>query len=101
MKPVSFHRLALKELFAASDYYDAERKGLGSLFLAAVEATVAKIKESPQAGAPSPDGVCRKWAVRGFKHRVIYLEMPAFIRIVAVAHPSRRPVYWRRRMNED
>lgn len=48
-KRVSFHELAEIELNDASIFFENERVGLGSRFLAAMEAAVTHIQEHPQA----------------------------------------------------
>jgi plasmid stabilization system protein ParE len=65
-------------------------------FLSAVEQTVGRLSEHPEAGAPL-SGELRKRIVRGFPYNVIYRVWEDYIYLVAVAHQHRRPGYWRDR----
>ena len=44
----SFHEVARIEFDEAADYYDAEHRGLGLLFIDGVSRAVAQIREFPE-----------------------------------------------------
>jgi hypothetical protein len=44
-------------------------------------------------GFPGKSGT-RSWKVRRFPFRVVYLQQPERVWIVAVAHLNRKPGYW-------
>jgi len=50
---VDFHPQALAELQLAAAFYESQRPGLGLRFIEAVQVAVARIAESPKAGASS------------------------------------------------
>lgn len=94
MKRVArFHRLARRELTEAADYYDRESPGLGTAFLDVVEACVSEILEHPEAGAPIHADVRRRLAPR-FPYGVVYAVESDVVRVLAVMHLKRRPMYW-------
>jgi toxin ParE1/3/4 len=66
------------------------------MFLSAVKQTVERISTHPEAGAPLA-GELRKRIVIGFPYYIIYRVWEEYIYLVAVAHHSRRPGYWRDR----
>ena len=93
MKPAKYHRHARSELIASALFYDQRNRGLGERFLKAVEATEARICESPLLGQPFEAGT-RKLRVKKFPFTVIYKEFADSITVFAVAHFSRKPGYW-------
>ena len=94
MKRVArFHRLARRELIEAAEYYDRESPGLGAAFLDAVEASVAEILEHPEVGSFVSDDVRRR-IVRRFPYAVLYVLGDGSVRVLAVMHSRRRPMYW-------
>jgi toxin ParE1/3/4 len=77
-------------------YYEAQREGLGVEFSEHVDEVVEKIRLNPELGAPLSSRVRRR-ALEVFPYGVIYTLPSDKIRIIAVAHASRRPGYWRSR----
>ncbi|MGH7873315.1 MAG: type II toxin-antitoxin system RelE/ParE family toxin [Candidatus Binatia bacterium] len=96
MKEAIFHPEARVEMNESFDFYEARLDGLGLRFLSAVERTVERISTHPEAGA-SLGGEFRKRIVPGFPYNIIYRVWQDYIYLVAVAHHSRRPGYWRKR----
>ena len=97
-KPLRTEEEAEDELSEAIRHYEERRAGLGEDFLAAVDKALARIVRLPGSGAPLPQvplelGV-RRIPVEGFPYRVVYLDTPEAIRILAFAHIRRRPGYW-------
>lgn len=92
-----FHPDARRELREAADFYDLERDGLGTEFLDAVEATMHRLIEHPQA-APIALEPVRKRRVPRFPYSVVYSVRDDRIFISAIAHNSRRPFYWEDRL---
>ena len=97
MKRVAYHRLAAAELIESARFYDQRRPGLGDEFLSAVEAVQELIRAQPQRGRR---GLLDTFSFRTkrFPFRIVYELQPDRIWIVAVAHLSRRPGYWARRL---
>jgi toxin ParE1/3/4 len=77
-------------------YYEAQREGLGIEFSQRLDETVEKVCVNPELGAPLSSKVRRR-ALETFPYGVIYMLRSNKIRILAVAHASRRPGYWRSR----
>lgn len=88
-----FHRLADRELIEAAAYYEKESPGLGVAFITAVEACISEIVEHPESGT-RVHGVVRRRLVRRFPYSVLYSIQGDVIRVLAVAHAKRRPMYW-------
>lgn len=88
-----FHRLARRELIEAAQYYEREGRGLGAAFIAAVEVCTTEILEHPGAGLVVHSSVRRRM-VRRFPYAILYAAEPDAIRVLAVMHLRRRPMYW-------
>jgi len=97
MGDVLFHRLAVRELREALNWYAERSAGAHQRFRAAVFEAVQRIADNPdgQAGLIEQYRFVRP---RRFPYLLIYeirSDRSAFV--VAVAHSSRRTGYWRRR----
>jgi plasmid stabilization system protein ParE len=97
MKRVVYHRLAASELIEAAVFYEKRRPLLGDEFLNEADATRDKIAENPTGGRPEQFAL-RSLKMRRFPYRLFYHVEPARLWIVAVAHLSRKPGYWTRRL---
>ncbi|WP_392531388.1 type II toxin-antitoxin system RelE/ParE family toxin [Nostoc sp. C117] len=94
MTRVVFHPLAEQELVDIASYYEEQNQGLGLDYLTEVEGAVNLLIRYPAAGV----------VVRGFVRRLILPKFPYsllyrvvdddLIRILAIAHHKRKPVYW-------
>ncbi len=97
MKSTRLLTPAETELLDAAEYYERQRPGVGVRFLDAVEAVKAEIEHFPSIGATHGKRF-RSLCVQGFPYIVIYQDRPEECLIVAVAHTSRRPGYWKERL---
>jgi plasmid stabilization system protein ParE len=94
---VIFHRLAAREFRAARDWYAARSPDVAERFRMAVDRAVDRIEAN--AGALPVFVRAYRWVrISRFPYVLIFqLHSPGVVMIVAVAHTSRRPGYWRRR----
>jgi toxin ParE1/3/4 len=94
---VIFHRLAAREYRSARDWYSHRSAEVADRFLLAVDKAVNRLV----AGAdvlPRLSGVYRYVRVSRYPYVLVFRNIDASaVMIVAVAHTSRRPGYWRRR----
>jgi toxin ParE1/3/4 len=91
---------AENELRAAILRYEEERSGLGDELWSQVQHALELISEHPRVGnvvRTRTGRQLRRLLVRRFPFYVIYREWPEFIEVIAFAHTSRRPRYWRTR----
>jgi hypothetical protein len=91
--PYSFHEVASDEFNEGAAYYDTEHRGLGSMFIDAVVSAIDHVREYPESCAVLRDRN-RKMLVHGFPYSVVYSFVGGHVRILAIAHCSRRPYYW-------
>jgi plasmid stabilization system protein ParE len=88
-----FDAAAERELNEAVEFYELESPGLGDVFLAQVERTLAQIAAFPEAAEPLREGVRRR-LLHTFPYALLYSLHADGVRILAVAHQRRRPFYW-------
>jgi plasmid stabilization system protein ParE len=87
---------AEEDLAEAAAFLERRVPGLGERLTVAVEDCLLRLSENPHIGTEIERGV-RKLIVRGFRYNLIYRIEPAHVLLLAVAHHSRRPTYWRHR----
>ncbi|MGO9126371.1 MAG: type II toxin-antitoxin system RelE/ParE family toxin [Terriglobales bacterium] len=93
-----FHPEAAAEYDAAFDWYRARSPDAALRFDFEVERAVAQIVASPHRRPLGPYGT-RKFLLSRFPFVLFYRERGIEgIQIVAVAHTSRRPGYWKQRV---
>jgi toxin ParE1/3/4 len=94
-----FHPEAELELFEAAARYEAEVPELGSRFGDEVERVINVLLECPELGARVDENL-RHFVLRKFPFSVVYAVAGQLIYIVAIAHSSREPQYWRSRTKD-
>ena len=80
MKPVRLAPDAVSELGEAAAWYESREPGLASRFIEEVEQVLPTI------------GARRRSFARLFA--LVFTELDAEVRILAIAHAKRRPGYW-------
>ena len=103
MRRVRILEEAADEAAAAADWYDKEREGLGTEFSDAVNAAIDLIEEDILPLAPLPGASAAKGAKRlilkRFPYEIAVVERESEVVVIAVAHHSRIPGYWRNRIH--
>lgn len=101
MPKVQILRQAVEEAEAAAAWYEQERQGLGSEFFEAIEAAVDVIGDgflprSPMPGSAATLGA-KRLILRRFPYDIVVVDRVDQRIVVAFAHHSRKPGYWRDR----
>lgn len=81
----------------AALFYEQARTGLGGIFFDDVQRSIDTVRERPMIGEEVEYGF-RRTFVHRFPFTIIYAIEGAAIVVVAVAHQSRSPDYWKGRM---
>ena len=94
---------AAQELEEAAVWYEKEQIGLGSRLLASFEHALKLLGEAnppltPMQGEAANLGA-KKLLLHRFPFSVITIELSQTIVVVALAHHSRKPGYWKPRVN--
>lgn len=97
MREVLFHRLAVDELRGALQWYAERSAKTHERFRAAIFEAVERIAAHPK--LPSPIVAHFRYVrPRRFPYVIIYeVRSDGIPFVIAVAHVSRRPSYWRKR----
>jgi toxin ParE1/3/4 len=95
VKPLRIAHAASAEFAEAVRWYEQKRTGLGGEFFDAVTHAVELILTRPEIGAAA--GRTRSWLLTRFPYRLVYRVREQDVYIVAIAHTSRRPGYWKGR----
>jgi plasmid stabilization system protein ParE len=94
---VVFHPLALREYRKSRNWYAARSIDAEERFVRAVDHALCRITLDPEA-LPRMAGENRYVRVTGFPYVVVFRRVNSeFVKLIAVAHTSRRPGYWRQR----
>jgi plasmid stabilization system protein ParE len=91
---------AADELQEAADWYTQQDPRAGASFVAAIKAKLQEIAKRPHRWPLEKYGT-RQALVRKFKYSIVFRERKGVIEIIAYAHASRRPGYWRKRLRDS
>ena len=105
MRIVRILQEAAEEAIAAANWYDKECEGLGTEFANAVEIAIDLIEEdilpfSPMPGKSGAKGV-KRLILKRFPYDIVVIEGGSEIVVIAIAHDSRKPGYWRERISPN
>jgi len=98
IRAITFHDGAAADYDTAFAWYLERSANSAIRFDEAVEQALRDIARAPQRWPRGSHGT-RRFLLRGFPYLLIFQETSAeTIRILAVAHTSRRPGYWKERI---
>ena len=92
-----FHPEARIEFIDAVAYYENSSEGIGLRFSREVYATVNRVIANPTSW-PGITENTRRCLARRFPYSVVYEVREQDVLIIAVAHHSRKPGYWKERL---
>jgi len=95
---LEFHPDAEMELIEAAARYELQVPGLGERFEAEIRSATEVLLQHPEIGAPA-DPNLRRFILNRFPFTLYYSATSDVLRIEVVAHQSRRPGYWRSRID--
>jgi len=91
-----FHPAAVDEAEAARDWYAAQDPTAAAAFIIELDAAFEAVFEHPSRWAEYLEGT-QRYLLQRFPFSVIYRQANGIVEILAVAHASREPGYWRSR----
>ena len=98
MLKVELHSRARTEAGAAWRWYAKASQVVASRFASAFADSIDAIQSNPAGQAPYI-ATTRIARVKGFPYLLVFVVLASdLLQVVAVAHTSRRPGYWRRRL---
>lgn len=93
-----WHDEAQREFEEAAVYYESQVEGLGERFVPRIEATTARVLTNPLMPRCFDEDRSKVKAEQ-FPYLIIDRAKEGQFQILAVAHMSRRPGYWKKRVN--
>ncbi|MGD9728810.1 MAG: type II toxin-antitoxin system RelE/ParE family toxin [Nitrospiraceae bacterium] len=99
MTRARFTAPARREFLNEVAFYNGKEPGLGARFAGAVEDAAARAMAYPLSGSRASANT-RRVFVKDFPFAIVYRPDDQGIVIFAVAHHSRRPDYWRSRVQD-
>ena len=102
MKAFEFHPEALEEFKEALLYFQVHAPPEIAIdFDAKIDSGVIEIATHPEQFSRWRHTLVRQYVVDRFPYVIFYIDYPELVRILAVAHTSRRPGYWKKRISVD
>ena len=100
---IELHPEAEAEILDAAGWCEDRHDGLGDQFLEAVSRAFDVLAESPKVWRLWPDAPdmlppIRRMMLLRFPYAVAYRVFGDVVRVLAVAHASRKPFYWADRL---
>lgn len=89
-----FHPEAEVEFLESVGFYESKVLGLGASLIDEFEALASLIDKSPKAWQVQLQPDIRRAPLEKFPLSIVYWEVSDGFQILAVAHDSRRPLYW-------
>lgn len=93
---IDFHTAAVREARKAYRWYLRRSASAASRFQAALESALEQIAKAPERWPVYLHGT-RYRVLRRFPYIVVIRQIVRRLQVVAVAHGSRKPGYWKRR----
>jgi toxin ParE1/3/4 len=94
---LEIHFEAREEFLQAVQFYEAQVPGLGQRFINEIERCQKALLDTPLIGQPYGRRL-RKFTVGDkFPYSIVYAAREEIMFVLAYAHGSRRPGYWRTR----
>ena len=101
MRHVAVHTDASAEAEAAVLRYEAERAGLGADFTMQLQKAFADLREGILPGMPWRGSLAARGVkytlLKRFPFKVVFVAREDAVVVLAIAHHSRKPSYWRDR----
>lgn len=87
-------------------WYEEKQTNLGDEFVASINEHIQKIRESPELyprweGTEKAPSIIRKATIERFPYLIAFEHHKESIRILAVAHQKRQPLYWITRIIQE
>ena len=103
MRTVRIHQSAVQDAVEAAAWYELQRPGLGQEFDAAVQAAFDLLEGEvvplvAMSGVAGKQGAMRL-ILKRFPFDIVVIDLRGETIVLAVAHHSRRPGYWRDRQS--
>lgn len=96
--PIRYHRAAVEEIDDATQRYALDSADAANRFRKILRDKIAEVRQFPRHWPLHEDGT-RQIYTGPFPYVIVVRESKGFLEIVALAHTSRLPGYWRDRLD--
>ena len=96
---IRYNPLARDEVSKAALYFESQAEGLGERFLVEIDKVVRDIADMPTLWPITKYGIRKRIIVSPFPYSIHYKIVRGEIVIIAIAHQSREPDYWKDRLD--
>lgn len=93
---VELHPEAIEDIRGAREWYASRSELAAAGFFSEIEDGLRRIADGPEAWPAFLHGT-RRFLLRRYPYSLVYRVKPSMIEVIAVAHSSRRPGFWRDR----
>ena len=93
---LEYHPEARAELLEAHSWYSGIGEALGQKFLDELYRSAQRVVQYPRS-YPTTYRVFHSCLLNTFPYKIVYRVRQSRIYVLAIAHTSKRPGYWRRR----
>lgn len=97
VRPLEYHQDAIGDVRSAVAWYRKRSRKAALDFVEELRRAAETIREAPDRW-PAGKNNTRRFLLWRFPFAIIYSEQESVITVWAVAHGSRRPEYWERRL---
>lgn len=102
MRHIAVHKDAAAEADAAASRYEYERAGPGIQFAEELNESFSRLRKGAITAMPWRSPLAKRGVkyilLRRFPFKIVFVDRGNDIAVLAVAHHSRKPAYWRERM---
>lgn len=95
---VRYDPRARDELIKAAEFFESQEQGLGNRFLLEIDKAIRETAASPLIWPIDKFKTRKRILISPFPYSIRYKIVQREIVIVAIAHQSREPDYWRDRL---
>ena len=100
-KQVKLHPGARTDLEESVQFYGARSEYARMMFKEGIAEGFRTIADAPERHPKVPElKDVRKFRMPHFPFSILYVDRPLYVWVVAIAHGSRRPGYWKERLRE-
>lgn len=96
MRDVILHPAAFKEFQKAFRWYHRRSRSAALRFNQEIQTALQRIAATPDSFPRIADN-CRHLLLKRYRYEIVYRLFNDAIHVLAIAHGSRRPGYWKRR----
>ena len=105
MRVVMIHHAAAIEAEEAAAWYELKQAGLGADFIRSLEGALELLQDDMVPSVPAQGRSAlrkvRRLMLKRFPYDIVFLSLAEHVLVLAFVHHSRRPGFWRERLQNE